>query len=193
MSRKVLIAIAAVLLLGMATPAAAKSKTVVEPFDYGYFYGTFGEDPNTLLFAGGIAEEFCATEEDPDPNPGTVMARTKVMKDGSVRVSADKGNQPIHLYYIPQADDAFSWLGRVCASGDIPAPFASGKAKLRIRNTDAFEGGPPVRIFNSVKGTAVGTDGTKYLVRGAADVPFVDGMPVGTPPDWVSFSLKVRG
>jgi hypothetical protein len=168
--------------LGMAAPAGAQ--TVVEPFDYGYFYGTFGEDPNILLLASGTAEDFCDAE-----NPGTIRARTKVRADGSVSVSADQGNQPIHLYYIPMDEDAFSFLDRVCDGGAIPGPFASGTAKLTVRDTYLFEGGPPTRIFNSVKGTAVGTDGAKYRVRGAADIPFVDGEPVGAPPDWVSFSL----
>jgi hypothetical protein len=116
-----------------------------------------------------------------------------VLKDGSVTVSANQGNQPIHLYEIPADEDAFSFLDRVCApGGEVPDPFASGKARLRVRDTYAFEGGPPIRLFNSVMGNAVGTDCTKYRVRGAADIPFVDGEPVGTPPDWVSFSLKAR-
>ena len=186
MSRKVLIAVAVVLMLGVAAPAGAE--TVVEPFEYGYFYGTFGENPNVVLLAGGDAQDFCEQE-----NPGAIRARTKVLEDGSVTVSADKGNQPIYLYYVPQEEGAPEWLDRVCGGGEIPAAFASGKAKLTVRDTYAFEGGPPTRIFNSVKGTAVGTDGAKYGVYGAADLPFVDGVPVGTPPDWVSFSLTTRG
>ena len=61
---------------------------------------------------------------------------------------------------------------------------------LKVRDQYAFEGGPPTHIFNSVKGKAYGPDGTKYRVRASASIPFVDGAPVGTPPEWVSFSLK---
>ena len=32
---------------------------IPDELEYGYFYGTFDENPNVALFAGGTFEEFC--------------------------------------------------------------------------------------------------------------------------------------
>lgn len=195
MSKKPFAVAALVLLLTFpAGPAVAADKQQIE---YGYFYGTFGEDPNIVLLVGGEAEDFCeANPDDPfNGSPSTVEAVVKERRDGSVSVKANVNDRPIHLYYVGADEDGPVWISRVCndieAGADAPEPFASGTALLKVRNVFLFESGPPLSIYNSVNGTAIGTDGTKYHVRAAADLPeFVDGVPVGTPPDWVSFSLK---
>lgn len=123
-------------------------------------------------------------------------SRTFVRQDGSVDVKVNDTGQPIHLYEISHPDGP-SWITQVCddiADGDDgPEPFASGTADLKVRDSYLFEGGPPGHIFNSVNGRATGTDGTEYKVRAAADIPFEDGAPVGTPPDWISFELREIG
>ena len=194
MSRKPLIVTVLALLLGATAPAGAA--TVKKPFAYGYFYGTFDQSPNISLVAGGTAEDFCAANPD-DPfngSPATTDATIQEHKDGSVSVKVNAIGRPIHLYYI-EFEDAPTWIAHVCADiragEEAPGPFASGTALLKVRDEYLFEGGPPASIYNSVNGTAVGTDGIKYHVRASADIPtFVDGNPVGTPQDWVSFSLK---
>lgn len=181
------------LLIGVAAQAGAAAAK--EPFEYGYFYGTFGQDPNIALLAGGTAEEFCADNpEDPfNGSPATTSATVKESKDGSVSVKANANGQPVHLYYV-EVEGAPVWIEQVCADietgADAPEPFASGTANLRVRDEYLFDGGPPLSIFNSVNGTVFGTDGTRYHVRASADIPFENGVPVGSPPDWVSFSLK---
>lgn len=194
MSKKPLIVTVLALLLSATAPASAAK--VKQPFEYGYFYGTFGQSPNIALLAGGVAEDFCADNpEDPfNGAPGTADAVTKERRDGSVSVKVNANGQPIYLYYI-ELEDAPSWIAQVCADiqagGDAPEPFASGSAVLKVRDKYVFSGGPPISIYNSVNGTVVDSDGIKYHVRAAADIPtFVDGTPVGSPPDWVSFSLK---
>lgn len=183
-----------VLVVGLAAPAGAGSDQVLrEDIPYGYFYGTFGASPNIVLVAGGRAEDFCP--EGFDGSPGTVAARTFLRADGTVDVQANAARQPIHLYET--GPEAPVWIAGVCANiatEGPPVPFASGTAVLTIRDTFAFEGGPPLRIFNSVNGTAAGPDGTKYRVRAEADIPFdEDGNPVGIPPDWVSLDLRQIG
>lgn len=194
MSKKLMIVPILAMLLASAAPAHATM--VKQPFEYGYFYGTFDQDPNVALLAGGTAEDFCADNpEDPfNASPATTGAKVKERKDGSVSVKVNARDQPIYLYYI-EFEGAPPWIEQVCADiragGAAPEPFASGTAILKVRDEYLFEGGPPKSIFNSVNGRAVGTDGVKYHVRGSADIPvFVDGVPVGTPPEWVSFSLN---
>jgi hypothetical protein len=194
MSKKPLIVMVLALLL--SAPAPASAAKVKESFEYGYFYGTFGQSPNILLLAGGVAEDFCADNpEDPfNGSPASADAIIKERRDGSASVKVNANGQPIYLYYI-EFDDGPTWIAQICADiqagEDAPEPFASGTAVLKVRDRYVFSGGPPISIYNSVNGTVLGTDGTKYHVRAAADIPtFVDGNPVGSPPEWVSFSLK---
>lgn len=193
---KLFVLVAVAVLVGASTPASASPKGYIEEdVGVGFFYGTFNQEPNIALLVGGTAEEFC--EDNPgDPfnaEPGTASRRVFVRTDGTVDYKVNDNGQPIHLYYVPNNDDLPDWIVRECAEiedgGDAPVPFASGTAKLKIRDQYLFEG-PPTHILNSVNGKAFGPDGTKYHVRASADIPFVDGMPVGSPPEWVSFSLR---
>ncbi|GMQ97707.1 MAG: hypothetical protein BMS9Abin17_0207 [Acidimicrobiia bacterium] len=197
MRRTAMLAVVASLFVGMlAAPAVAHRplRFVEEEMSYGYFYGTFGQNPNIVLLAGGTAEDFCP--EGFDGSPGMTTSRTFVRQDGSVDVKVNDRRQPIHLYKTGPLD-AMAWITEVCIDindGDpAPEPFASGRAKLKVRDSYLFDGGPPERLFNSVNGRATGTDGTRYKVRAAANIPFENGAPVGTPPDWLSFKLKEIG
>ena len=186
------IALAALAAVGATTTANAENPNEV-PFEYGYFYGTFGESPNTLLFAGGTIEEFCGS--DPETGPGLTTARIRERSDGSTDVRVNARNQPIHLYRA-DIDDIPQFLGENCAgiaSGETaaPQPFASGTAKLKVRDRVFTDG--RVEVFNSVRGKATGVDGTRYRVSGSADFEVVDGMPVGDPADFVSFRLRQLG
>ena len=174
----------------IAGPASAAPQGFIEDeLEYGFFYGTFDQSPNVALFAGGTFEEFCVGD------PGRAPLRVFLRDDGTVELKVNDKDQPIHLYYT-EFNDIPEWLDAICpeiaGGGDAPAPFASGTANLKVRDSYLFEGGPPTHVFNSVNGKAVAPDGTVYHVRGAADIPFVDGVPVGTPPEWVSFSLRER-
>jgi hypothetical protein len=46
-----------------------------------------------------------------------------------------------------------------------------------------------VDVFNSVNGTATGTDGTAYKVRASADLVVENGVPQGDPAEFVDFQL----
>ncbi|MEA2009762.1 MAG: hypothetical protein U9N78_03580 [Actinomycetota bacterium] len=187
--RKLIALLALTSLATLGTPGTALA-AVEEEMSYGYFYGTFGLDDNVVLLAGGTAEEFCP--EGFDGSPGMTTSRTFVRQDGSVDVKVDDGGQPIHLYESGTLD-AMAWITQVCAGTVAPVLLASGTANLKVRDNYLFDGGPPERLFNSVNGTATGTDGTEYKVRASADIPFEDGAPVGIPPDWLSFDLKEIG
>lgn len=194
MPKRVAFVLILMLLVGASVPAGAEPKGFVrEGLPYGYFYGTFGETPELVLIAGGSAEEFCP--EGFDGTPGIAASRVFVREDGSVDVKVNDKSQPIHLYEVTA--DAMAWIGQVCSDialgGEAPAPMASGFAKLKVRDSYLFDGGPPVHLFNSVNGKATGPDGTRFKVKASADIPFENGVPVGTPPDWVSFSLKQIG
>jgi hypothetical protein len=195
--RKLIALMALTSLATLAAPGTALAAVEGE-MSYGYFYGTFGQTSNVVLLAGGTAEDFCP--EGFDGSPGMTTSRTFVRQDGSVDVEVNDTGQPIHLYDSGLLD-AMAWITEVCGSGEPwPVPFASGTANLKVRDSYLFEDGPPTHIFNSVNGTATGTegteyDGTEYKVRAAADIPFVDGggPPIGDPPDWLSFDLKEIG
>jgi hypothetical protein len=189
MSKTMLTLAMLVVLAGIAVPAGAESE-VDHEFAYGYFYGTFGEDPNTILTAGAPAEDFCP--EGFDGSPGTTTARTSVSSDGTVDVLATVGGVEIHLYEASYPD-APSWIADVCDGIVDAEAFASGVAVLRIHDTYLFDDGPPIRLFNSVSGHAAGQDGTRYQVNASAEIPFDGGVPVGTPPDWVTFELDQIG
>jgi len=174
----------------VAGPASAAPQGFSDDeLEYGFFYGTFDQSPNVALFAGGTFEEFCVGD------PGRAPLRVFPRGDGTVDLKVNAKDQEIHLYYT-EFNDILDWLYAICPEiadgGDAPAPFASGTANLKVRDSYLFEDGPPTHLFNSVNGKAVAPDGTVYHVRGAADIPFANGMPVGTPPEWVSFSLRER-
>lgn len=184
----------ALAVVGATTTATAAGKSPTEvPYEYGFFYGTFGESPNTLLFAGGTIEEFCGS--DPETGPGLTTASVRERRDGSTDIRVNARNQPIYLYRA-EIDDIPQFLGENCAgiaSGEVaaPQPFASGTAKLKVRDRVYADG--RVELFNSVRGKANGVDGTRYRVVGSADFEVVDGMPVGDPADFVSFRLRQLG
>lgn len=198
---KLFVLVAVAVLVGASTPASASPKGYIqEDVGVGFFYGTFDQDPNIALLVGGTAEEFCdANPNDPfNAEPGTTSRRVFVRPDGTVDYKVNDNGQPIHLYYVPQIEGSDEplpiWIVRVCAEiktnpGAAPVPFASGTANLKVRDQYLFEG-PPTHILNSVNGKAFGPDGTRYHVRASADISFVDGIPQGFPPDWVSFSLR---
>lgn len=155
----------------------------------GLFYGTFNESPNIVLLAGGSAGEFCGPED-----PGSAASRVFLRADGSVDVKVNDKAQPIFLYYI-DFDGAPDWLDQVCADQaagqSAPEPFATGTADLKLRVSVISD--DYVEIFNSMNGSATGTDGTKYKVHAAADFALENGDLVGNPEDFVSFSLKKTG
>ena len=183
MSRKLLFLLMVVALIGTAVPAAAKGFEEGD-FEYGFFYGTFNEDPNIALFAGGPIEEFCTTD------PGTARERVFLRNDGSVDIKVNEKDQPIYLYET-EFNDIPEWLGAICpgivSGGAAPSPFASGEADLKVRMSIA---GPVIDFFNSVNGKATGLDGTEYKVWGSADFVVVNGELQGDPAEFVDFALK---
>jgi len=175
-----------------ALPSQAKSGSSASPqgfieaqLEYGYFYGTFDQTPNVALFAGGDFQESCDGGE-----PGTAPMRVFLRKDGTVDLKVNAKDQPIYLYYT-EFNDIPTWLDEICpgiAGGAVPpAPFATGDADLRVRDTIVSD--DLVEVFNSVNGKATGTDGTEYKVRGTADLVVAGGVPVGDPRDFVGFTL----
>ncbi len=192
--RNVVTVLAALVLLASAATAAmaAPQGYIEEEFGVGYFYGTFGEDPDVVLLVGGTAEEFCLDNPD-DPfnaEPGTAAGRTFLRTDGSIDFKVNAKDQPVNLYYSEVGDGPI-WITQVCddylAGGPAPEPFASGTADLKVRISVASE--TLVDVFNSVNGTATGTDGTEYKVRASADLVVEDGVPQGNPADFVDFEL----
>lgn len=194
MSRKLIAMLAAVgVLVGLGSPAAADPQGYIEDdFGVGYFYGTFGQNPNVILLAGGTADEFCeANLDDPfNGEPGIASVRQFLRQDGSVDLKVNSKDQPIFLYYN-EFDDGPIWIESVCedydADDSVPMPFASGTADLKVRISLISE--DLVDVFNSVNGKAVGSDGREYKVRASADVIVEGGVPVGDPEDFVSFEL----
>jgi hypothetical protein len=173
---------------GMATSASAEPQGHIrEELGYGYFYGTFDQDPNIQVLAGGRAEEFCVDNpEDPfNAEPGTVPGRLYPRDDGALDIRADDNGQPLHLYH-QDVGGGPEWIEAVCADyvadGTIPEPFASGTGHLKVRVTID---GNVVDVFNSINGIATGTDGTAYKVRAWADLVVVDGVPTESPENFV--------
>jgi hypothetical protein len=192
MPRRQLFAFVVLLLVGVAVPANADPQGYIEDeLGVGYFYGTFDQSPNVTLLAGGTAEDFCeANPEDPfNGEPETAPLRVFLRTDGAVDLKVNDKDQPIHLYYTEL--DGPPWIEQVCAAyfedGTAPQPFASGIADLKVRVSVVSEN--LVDVFNSVNGTATGTDGREYKVRAWADLIVEDGVPVGDPADFVGFQL----
>jgi hypothetical protein len=174
----------AVLML-LAVPASADSQGFIEDeFDYGFFYGTFDESPNTALFAGGTLEEFCFSD------PGVAPLRVFLKHDGTVDLKVNAKGQPIYLYETDY-NDIPVWLDAVCpgiaGGAAAPEPFAVGVADLKVRISEISP--ERVEIFNSVNGMATGTDGREYKVRGTADLVVENGVPIGDPREFVGFKL----
>ena len=182
---------ATALALSLTAGASASAKGFIEDeLQYEYYYGTFDETPNTLLFAGGKAQEFCGEGEPGHVPPGSAPMRVFPRKDGSVDLKVNAKGQPIHLY-TADTPGAPEWLAEICPgieAGDAPpVPFASGEADLKERTTVVSD--DLVEVFNSVNGKATGTDGTEYKVRASADVTVENGVPVGDPKSFVTFEL----
>ena len=177
------LAATAMLVVVVAAPAGADPQGYIEDqLEYGYFYGTFDQSPNVMLFAGGEAEEFC------EGDPGTAPLRVFLRDDGSVDLKVNDKDQPIYLYYNDNEDpDVPLWLGDVCNGTLDPEPFAIGSADLKVRVSVLSEN--VVDVSNSVNGKATGIDGREYKVRGSADLIVENGVPVGNPEDFVD--LKV--
>ena len=167
----------------MAAPAAAGPQGYIEDqIEYGYFYGTWDQSPNVMLFAGGEAEEFC------EGDPGTAPLRVFLREDGSVDLKVDDKNQPIYLYYnYNENPDTPLWLEDVCNGTLNPELFAVGTADLKVRVSVISES--LVDVFNSVNGKATGIDGREYKVSASADLIVEDGVPLGNPEDFVDLKL----
>lgn len=184
-------------LAALVAPAGAEHRIVTEvEAGVGFFYGTFNESPNIAMLVGGTVEEFCeANPDDPfSAEPGTATRRIIERKDGTVRIKLKTWNQPIHLYEI-DFPGAPPWIEQECASYFAGAsalePFASGHGFVRSRVTIHPDG--LIDVFNVSRGKVMGNDGKWYRVRGSADFVVENGVPVGNPEDFVSFSLrKVR-
>ncbi len=163
------------------------------PAGVGFFYGTFNESPNIAMLVGGTAEEFCdANPDDPfNAEPGTATQRIRERANGTVVIRLKTKRQPINLYEI-DFPEAPPWIEQVCASyldgGPVLEPFASGKGRVRSRVIVKPDG--VVDVFNVSRGRVVGTDGTRYRVRGSADLIVENGVPVGNPEDFVRFRIR---
>lgn len=185
MFKRLIATFTVLLLVAVAVPASADPQGFIEDeFEYGFFYGTFDQNPNVALFAGGRIEEFCFGD------PGTAPLRVFLRNDGTVDLKVNEKDQPIYLYYT-QFNDIPTWLEAICpgiAAGDAPPePFATGEADLKVRITVVSD--DLVEIFNSVNGKATGTDGTEYKVGGMADLIVENGEPLGDPREFVGFKL----
>ena len=177
------LAATAMLAVLVAAPAGADPQGYIEDqLEYGYFYGTFDQSPNVVLFAGGEAEEFC------EGDPGTAPLRVFLRDDGSVDLKVNDKNQPIYLYYNDNENpDVPFWLEDVCNGTLDPEPFAIGTADLKVRISVISES--LVDVFNSVNGKATGIDGREYKVRASADLIVENGVPLGNPEDFVDLRL----
>ena len=180
------LAASVMLIVLAAAPAGADPQGYIEDeLRYSYFYGTFDQSPNVMVFAGGTAQEFCVPEGD---EPGTAPLRVFLRDDGTVDLKVNDKDQPIYLYYnYNQNPDIPLWLGDVCSGELDPEPFAMGTADLKVRISVISPN--LVEVFNSVNGKAIGLDGTEYKVHGSADLVVENDVPVGDPGDFVD--LKV--
>lgn len=193
-TRRVMVLLAALsILAGLAVPAGADPQGYVESeIGVGYFYGTFGESPNMMLLAGGTAEEFCiANPGDPfNGEPGLAPLRLFFRSDGSVDLKVNDKFQPIYVYETA-TDNGPLWIEQLCAdffsTGATPEIFASGSADLKVRISVVSD--DLVEVFNSVNGKVAGTDGREWKVRAWADLTVENGMPVGSPADFVGFKM----
>lgn len=199
MPKKLILTLALVMLFGGAAPAVAEPQGYIAGnLGVGFFYGTFDEDPNLVLVAGGTAEEFCA-DNPGDPfsaEPGEAPLRTFLRHDGSIDEKVDDNGQPIHLYTNPyESGNAILWIEQVCADAIEADLLASGTAHLKVRNTIwPSEDGPPalVEVFNSVNGFVSGDDGA-YKIYAEADLDVVNGVPQGNPEDFVRLDVRKIG
>lgn len=181
--------------LAASAPAHAEPQGhLQDELAVGYFYSTFGEDPNVVLLVGGTAEQFCL-DNPADPfnaEPGVAPLRVFLRNSGAVDLKVNDKDQPIFLYET--ADEAPGFIAGACAAlldGDplttVPAPLASGTADLKVRISIVSD--DLVEVFNSVNGTAASGDGTEYKVRASADLVVQGGVPVGDPADFVDLTL----
>lgn len=177
--------------LGLVASAGAEGdqRYSEEPFEVGFFYGTFGESPNTFLLVGGTVEEFC--EAGPEGGPGSATAQVRERKDGSVRVKVKSWNQPMYVYEA-DVEGVPPWLDQVCGTyftdGTAPKPFASGSGFLKVRDT--INSPDHIEVFNKVRGYVQELDGTKYKVRASADFVLENGVPTTSPDEFVTFSMR---
>ncbi len=128
--------------------------------------------------------------------PGVTTERVFVRNDGRVDVKVNDKGQPIYLYEsIGEAPDLIVETCEALFDGDPTTtavePFASGTAKLKVRVSVITD--DLVDVFNSVNGTATGSDGTEYKVRASADLIVENGVPQGDPAEFVSFTLTEIG
>jgi hypothetical protein len=197
-SRSILLTAMAVL-MSIAVPAGAAAQGFTEAeMGVGFFYGTFGEDPNTLLFVGGSAEEFCLDNpEDPfNAEPGSATYRIIDRESGATDIMTNTKSQPVYLYH--HAGEAPDLLFETCdalfdgnPSTNPLEPFAIGTGDLKVRLGIAADG--TVDVFNSVNGKVSASDGTQSKVRASADLQVVDGVPLGDPADFVSLEVHQIG
>ena len=188
MRRRLLFSLVLVALMVAALPAAAGDRGFDrDAYEYGFFYGTFDESPNTTMFVGGPIESFCGAD------PGNLHSKVRVADDGTVHVKAIGWNQPIYLYET-DANDIPTWLwapGGLCETGAFPELFAHGRALVRAKDTVRTDG--IVDVYNATTGWAVGTDGTRYRVQATADLEIGESGPIGDPRDIVGFTIRTVG
>lgn len=186
------------LLFGVTDLAAAEAQGFIAMEDgVGYFYGTFGQDPNVQLIVGGSAAEFCADNPD-DPfnaTPGSAPSRIYLRSDGSVDIKSNDKDQPMYLY-LTSIEGGPEWISQVCADiaagGSGPEAFAVGIANLKVRVSVISE--DLIDVYNGVNGTAVAADGTEYKVRAWADVIIENGAPTSDPANFVGFEMhEIKG
>lgn len=177
------------------TPANADAQGYIPAeIGVGYFYGTFGESPNTVLMVGGTAEDFCRDNPD-DPfnaEPGSAPLRVFLRNNGTTDLHVNDKDQPIHLY--ESVGEAPDFIAEACAAlfdddpaTTVPAPYASGTADLKVRISLISE--DLIDVYNGVNGTVASNDGTRYKVRGSADLIVEGGVPQGDPADFVKLSV----
>ena len=117
------------------------------------------------------------------------------LQPAEATTAADQ-HQPIHLYVMPAGVDSPAWINGVCNVYDggpdtvVQEPLASGTADLKERISVMADGDREVvDVFNSVNGTAVGSNGTHYKIRASADLVVIDESPVGEPSDFVKLRV----
>lgn len=187
---------ATALIVGGATAVHAEPNGYEQDqLHVGYLYGTLGQAPNVVMTVGGTAEEFCLDNPD-DPfnaEPGSAPLRMFSRTSGATDWKVNDKDQPIHLY---EADgEAPDFIIEACVAlfdddpaTTVPTAFASGTADLKVRIS--YISDELIDVFNSVNGTAVSPDGTNYKVRASADLVIEDGIPLGDPSEFLSFTLS---